>query len=102
MGICCSKNIVVPHGLDNAALIRNSPSTHSSRSVTPYKVEDDDVGELEYTVVTHTPIRPPDKLMKIEDTFWPGKKKIISDFNSIREMDQHVLKVRCWLSGIRY
>ncbi len=43
MGICCSKNIVVPHGLDNAALIRNSPSTHSSRSVTPYKVEDEDV-----------------------------------------------------------
>ena len=49
----------------------------------------EDVEILEYT-----PIKEDSSLyLKIEDTFWEGKRKLIPDYSVMLRLDQHALKV---------
>ena len=49
-------------------------------------------------VLKYTPIRK-DTFIKIEDTFWSKKRKLIPDYSVMEEIDKHVLAVsRCFLS----
>ena len=47
-------------------------------------------------VLKYTPIRK-DTFIKIEDTFWSKKRKLIPDYSVMEEIDKHVLAVsRCF------
>ena len=70
----------------------NLKQVKSSKKVEKPEKEFPDPEDVE--ILEHTPIKEDNSLyLKIEDTFWEEKRKLIPDYSVMLKLDQHALKV---------